>query len=133
MSKRHQGSIVVEALLLTPLLMMFVLLVVYVGRWTTSAHRVAQAANVGARAASQSSLSHMATNGKVAAAHELQQVHESCRYPEVHIKIYKSDGVRFVNLKVSCVIHTVDLGLLHLPTKRVTASSTEVVDVYTQR
>lgn len=133
MKRKDRGSIVVESLLLVPVLMMLVLLVVYVGRWTTSAHRVHRAADVGARAASQSSLSRMSINGRTAAARELHRSQSGCTHPQVVVSRYTSGSNSYVKLHVSCVMQTIDLGLLRLPSKFVTATSTEVIDVYTHR
>ena len=54
-SQRMRGSLSVEAVLLTPVVMMLVLSVVHVSRLTEASFRVNRAADVGARVASQSS------------------------------------------------------------------------------
>ena len=133
MKSNDKGSIVVESVLLVPVMMMLVLLVVYLGRWTTSSHRIHHAADVAARVASQMSLSKMTIAAQKAASQELGHNSSNCGYPLVVVTPFKSENLRFVRVDVSCTVKTVDLGLLKLPTRRITATSTEVVDYYTNR
>lgn len=133
MRQNDRGSVVVEALLLVPVLMMLVLLSVYVGRWTTSSQRISRAADVAARAASQSSMGKMTQNGRLAAVQELKRIQSGCSHQNVDIKRYSARGVLFVQVDVECVLQTVDLSLLRLPARRIHARSLEVIDVYTKR
>lgn len=133
MIRNERGSVAVESLLLIPVLMVLVLLAVYVGRWTTSSQRITRAADVAARAASQSSIEKMLHNGRSAAAQELRRLHSGCSHHNVELRKFSSRGVLFVQVDIECVLQTVDLSLLRLPPRRIHARSVEVIDVHTKR
>jgi Flp pilus assembly protein TadG len=130
---QSRGSISVEAVLLTPVLVMLVLLVVHVSRLTEASIQVHRAADVGARAASLSSASQMMQRGVSAAQTNLLDSQSSCT--QVRVQIARGNIQQFatVTTTVSCVVNSKGLGLLSLPSRTVTASSTEVIDYYTRR
>jgi Flp pilus assembly protein TadG len=130
---QSRGSVSVEAVLLTPVLVMLVLLVVHVSRLTEASIQVHRAADVGARAASLSSTSQMMQRGVTAAQTNLRDSKSGCT--QVRVQIARGNFQQFatVTTTVSCVVNSKGLSLLSLPSRKVTASSTEVIDYYTRR
>lgn len=134
MKRGHsRGSLSVEAVLLTPVLVMLLLLVVHVARLTEASIQVHRAADVGARAASMSSSSHMAQRGIAAAQINLVDAKSGCTQVRIQMSQGKSQQFATVTATVSCVVNSRGLGMLSLPGRTVTASSTEVIDYYTRR
>lgn len=123
----------VEVLLLTPVLMMLVMLIVYAGRYTEASIRVHRAADVGARVASISNDSQMLWKGEIAARTDIRLSKSSCQQVDVDLRTSRIGKLMTVTTTVSCVVPVMGLGLLLLPTRRVEATSTEVIDYYTSR
>jgi hypothetical protein len=123
----------VEVLLLTPVLMMLVMLIVYAGRYTEASIRVHRAADVGARVASISNDSQMLWKGELAAHTDIRLSKSSCQQVDVILRTSRIGKLMTVTTTVSCVVPVMGLGLLSLPTRRVEATSTEVIDYYTGR
>jgi Flp pilus assembly protein TadG len=123
----------VEVLLLTPVLMMLVMLIVYAGRYTEASIRVHRAADVGARVASISNESQMVWKGELAAHTDIRLSKSSCQQVDVNLRTSRIGKLMTVTTTVSCVVPVMGLGLLSLPTRRVEATSTEVIDYYTSR
>lgn len=123
----------VEVLLLTPVLMMLVMLIVYAGRYTEASIRVHRAADVGARVASISNDSQMVWKGELAARTDIRLSKSSCQQVDVNLHTSRIGKLMTVTTTVSCVVPVMGLGLLSLPTRRVEATSVEVIDYYTSR
>ena len=123
----------VEVLLLTPVLTMLVMLIVYAGRYTEASIRVHRAADVGARVASISNNSQMLWKGELAARTDIRLSKSSCQQVDVNLSTSRIGKLMTVTTTVSCVVPVMGLGLLSLPTRRVEATSTEVIDYYTSR
>jgi Flp pilus assembly protein TadG len=123
----------VEVLLLTPVLTMLVMLIVYAGRYTEASIRVHRAADVGARVASISKNSQMLWKGELAARTDIRLSKSSCQQVDVNLRTSRIGKLMTVTTTVSCVVPVMGLGLLSLPTRRVEATSTEVIDYYTSR
>ena len=123
----------VEVLLLTPVLTMLVMLIVYAGRYTEASIRVHRAADVGARVASISNNSQMLWKGELAARTDIRLSKSSCQQVDVNLHTSRIGKLMTVTTTVSCVVPVMGLGLLSLPTRRVEATSTEVIDYYTSR
>ena len=131
--KSCQGSMTVESLLLTPVLMMLVMLVVFAGRYTEASIRVHRAADVGSRIASISNNSLMLSKGELAARTDIRIGKSACQQVKVEVRKSKIGKLTIVTTTVSCVVPTMGLGLLSIPPRVVRATSTEVVDYYTSR
>lgn len=130
---RCRGSMAVESLILTPVLMMMAMLIVYAGRYTEASIRVHRAADVGARVASVSNNAVMLWKGELAARTDIRLSKSSCQVVVVNLHKSKIGKLVVVTTRVSCIVPTLDLGLLSLPPRRVEATSTEVIDFYTNR
>lgn len=131
MKRRHDsGSVSVELVLMTPVLMVLVLFVVLSGRSGEALVQVQHAADQGARAASQASLSGRRNAGVRAALDDLHGSGIGCQDTEVSVDLLRIGKLHAVNVKVSCAIDHNGLELLKLSRRRVAADSTEVVDYY---
>ena len=130
---QSRGSLSVEAVLLTPVLVMLVLLVVHVSRLTEASIQVHRAADVGARAASLSSSSLMMQRGITAAQINLSDSKSACTQVRVQMARGSIQHIATVTATVSCVVNSKGLGLLSIPSRTISATSTEVIDYYTRR
>jgi len=132
-AEKSRGSMAVEVLLLTPVLVTLVMLIVYAGRMTEASIRVHRAADVGARVASISNDALMLWKGEIAARTDLRLSKSPCQNIDVAVRKSRIDRLVTVTTTVSCTVPVAGLGLLSPRTQRVQASSTEVVDFYTGR
>ncbi len=128
-----RGSLTVEALILVPALMMLFLLVVHVGRLTDASFRVHRAADVSARIASQSNSSSTISRGVAAAHNDLMGSASTCERANVLVTRGHIGRIQTVTTSITCVVSSSGLGLLSLPQRTVHATSTEVVDYFSER
>lgn len=126
--RRDEGSVTVEVVLLTPLLVLFAVFAVFGGRAAESMTDVQHAADQGARAASLVSSSRMAAEANRAVRHDLDERGVSC--PEPLVSVSPSLEGRVVTVAVTCRARNDGLEILGVATPTLTASSTEVVDRY---
>ena len=131
--KAPRGSLTVEVLLLVPVLMMMFLLIVHVGRLTDASFRVHRAADVSARIASQSNFNSMILHGVSAAHRDLAGSGSTCERVAVSITRGQIGRIQTVTTSIKCVVSFSGLGLLSLPPRTVSATSTEVVDYFSGR
>ncbi|MEN9805406.1 MAG: hypothetical protein RIS41_2253 [Actinomycetota bacterium] len=127
-SRRDRGSVTVEMVLLTPLLVLFVIFTVFGGRAAESMTDVQHAADQGARAASLVSSARMQAQAVQAVRHDLDDRGVSC--PDPAITVSPSLEGRVVTVTVTCRAREGGLEILSVDTPTLTASSTEVVDRY---
>lgn len=127
------GSATVEAVILAPLMAMFVMLIVHVHRQTDAAITVARAADAGARAASMSASSSMTSNGIRAARAELNVTRRLCVRVSVHVDRSREEGLDSVSVTVTCVTNADGLGLLAVKPGVIRKTSREVIDLYRGR
>lgn len=127
-ARRDSGSASMEMVLITPLLVIFVLLVVFGGRSVESTNDVKHAADQGARAASMVATARMPDVARRAVQADLAARRVSCPSPSVDVRT-SLEG-RTVTVTVSCRADGQGLGLLDVSTRSVSATSTEVVDRY---
>lgn len=126
--KSDRGSVTVEIVLLTPVIVLFALFVVFGGRSTETLSDVRRAADQGARAASMVSSERMNAEATRAVRHDLERRGVSC--PEPQVSVVRSVEGRVVTVTVSCRPRSDGLELLSVDTSNLTASSSEVVDRY---
>lgn len=127
-SRRDTGSVTVEVIILTPVLVLFVIFTVFGGRVTESLVDVQHAADQGARAASMVSSSRMSTEAWRAVRHDLDARGVSC--PEPDVVVSPSNDDRTVTVTVTCRARPNGLESLSVGTPTLTATSTEVIDRY---
>lgn len=128
-----KGSIAIESLLLVPVLFIFATLVVFVTRLTDASGHVQRAADVAARVASQSSQGLAISRAEAVALSSLNVPSSGCILPTVAVSRYRVQRELHYEVRVSCRVNLRGLGLLSVGTRNVSAKSTEVVDVYTNR
>lgn len=126
--RRDAGSVTVEIVVLTPILVLFAIFAVFGGRAAETMTDVQHAADQGARAASLVSSSRMQGEATRAVRHDLEQRGVSC--PQPVISVSPSMERRVVTVTVTCRAQEDGLELLSIATPTLTASSTEVVDRY---
>ncbi len=124
----ERGSVSVELVLLTPLLMLLVLFGVYAGRASEALIQVRHAADQAARAASKGSRSQIQTTAARVAERALQNSGASCTELFVETSIIQQGEDSVVVVLVQCTIKNDDLSLLVTDPRVVSASSLEVID-----
>lgn len=133
MRSHNKGSVTVEVVLLTPVLLLVALLIIHAGRFSDAHLRVQHAADVAARAASQVREASMASVAENAALAEMMTNGVPCRDISVSLRRIRDKNNGFVEATVTCH-HNVDgLGSLGVRSQRVSATSREIVDRYTFR
>ena len=126
---RDRGSAATEMVLLTPVLVLMFLFVVHGGRSAATMNVVRHAADEGARSASLVSVSSMSTAALSAVTDDLAAADSSCSDLRVDT-YYIPARPGSVTVTVSCRIDGSGMGATGLMSRRVTASSTEVVDIF---
>ena len=126
---RDRGSAATEMVLLTPVVVLMLLMVVHGGRTAGAMNMVRHAADEGARAASLVSVGAMSNAAVAAVNDDLADERGSCL--DVRVDTYYIPArPGSVTVTVSCAVDDHDVASLGLVSRRVTASSTEVVDIY---
>lgn len=127
-----RGSASLELVLVTPVLLLMLVFVVFLGRLAQARGDVDRAARDAARAASIArSPDDAASQGRQAAALTLTSGGVSCRQLDVSIDTSKFDAGGTVSATVTCTVDLADVAELTVPGSR-TLSSTfaEPVDTY---
>lgn len=129
---REAGSASVEVVIVTPVLIMFLLLVVGLGRMALASQEVTAAAYEAARAASLERVAGAASGqGRAAAERTLADRGMSCASLSVGVDVsgYRSGGQ--VTANVVCTADLGDLALSGLPgSKTYTATATVPIEQY---
>jgi len=133
MRSRDKGSVTVEVVLLTPVLLFVALLIIHAGRLSDAHLRVQHAADVAARAASQVREASMTSTAENAALAEMMTNGVPCRDISVSLRRIRDINNGFVEATVTCHHNVEGLGSLGVRSKRVSATSREIVDRYTFR
>ncbi len=126
--KTHSGSVTVEMVLLTPVLMVLILFGVYSGRASESLIQVRHAADQAARGASKVSRSRIETTALEVAQRALVNSGTSCRDFSINTSLVSQGNNNAVRVAIECTINAEGLSLLGPSARRVGASSTEVID-----
>jgi Flp pilus assembly protein TadG len=126
--KTDYGSVTVEMVVLTPVLMILILFGVYSGRASESMTQVQGAADQAARGASKVSRSRVEATALEIAEHALTSESTSCTDFIVSTVLVEQGNNNAVRVEISCTINIDGLKLLGLSQRRVVATSTEVFD-----
>ena len=126
--KTQSGSVTVEMVLLTPVLMLLILFGVYVSRASESLVQVRHAADQAARSASKVSRGRVQSVANDVANRTLNNSGTSCVDFAVSTAVIDQGSNSAVRVKVECTIKTQGLALLGVSERRVSATSTEVLD-----
>jgi len=128
---RERGSVALELVLVTPLVLVLIAFVVFCGRVARAEAIVRDAASAGARAASLRQRPSAARADALSAVQANLAGHRTtCPAPQISIDISSLRPGGQVAVQVVCEPSLSDLALLGLPgTRRVSERSVEVVDV----
>lgn len=128
----EHGGATVELTLLTPLLLVFLLLIVALGRFANTRADVDAAARDAARAASFARNTGSAqADAQTAAAATLREGGVDCRSMTVSVDYTNFRPGGTVAVDVSCSVDLADVSLLRLPgTKTMAARFVSVIDLY---
>ena len=126
--KTQSGSVTVEMVLLAPVLMLLILFGVYASRASESLVQVRHAADQAARSASKVSRGRVQSVANDVANRTLNNSGTSCVDFAVSTAVIDQGSNSAVRVKVECTIKTQGLMLLGVSERRVSATSTEVLD-----
>ena len=126
--KTQSGSVSVEMVLLAPVLMLLILFGVYASRASESLVQVRHAADQAARSASKVSRGRVQSVANDVANRTLNNSGTSCVDFAVSTAVIDQGSNSAVRVKVECTIKTQGLALLGVSERRVSATSTEVLD-----
>jgi Flp pilus assembly protein TadG len=126
--KTQSGSVAVEMVLLAPVLMLLILFGVYASRASESLVQVRHAADQAARSASKVSRGRVQSVANDVANRTLNNSGTSCVDFAVSTAFIYQGSNSAVRVKVECTIKTQGLALLGVSERRVSATSTEVLD-----
>ena len=126
--KTHSGSVAVEMVILAPVLMLLILFGVYASRASESLVQVRHAADQAARSASTVSRGRVQSVANDVANRTLNNSGTSCVDFAVSTAVIDQGSNSAVRVKVECTIKTQGLALLGVSERRVSATSTEVLD-----
>ena len=129
---QQRGSAPVELALLTPMVIVLLLFVVFVGRIVTTQQDLDAAARDAARAASlRATPDAAARDATTALAASLASHDLSCPAPDVDVDTSRFQPGGAVSVTVTCDVSFADLAHLGVPgSRRITARSTAVIDTY---
>ena len=127
-----RGSAATELVLVTPLLLLLVLFVVFLGRLSSARQDVTSAARDAARAASlRADPATAAADAEIAAQASFADRGTSCRELTVNVDTSRFRPGGSVGVQVICTADLSDLALLHVPGHRtVSADAREVIDAF---
>jgi Flp pilus assembly protein TadG len=126
--KTQSGSVTVEMVLLAPVLMLLILFGVFASRASESLMQVRHAADQAARSASKVSRGRVQSVANDVANRTLNNSGTSCVDFAVSTTVIDQGSNSAVRVKVECTIKTQGLALLGVSERRVSATSTEVLD-----
>ncbi len=128
MRRADRGSVTVETLLLTPVLMALVFFAVFAGRAGETLAQVRHAADQGARAGVRGRAALRESVARDAALAALAASGRSCRETSIGIRVARDGGLEILHVSVACAIDRTGLALLDPSARLVVAESSEVVD-----
>ena len=126
----ERGSIAVEAVILAPVFVLFMVFVAYVGRIVAVQYDLHSAADVAARTASQSRSGSMVTRGVQSAQQAMNLNQAPCSDFSARVVKRTTGGVSEVEVVTQCRVNVVGLSLLGIRSPVLSGQSREVIDVY---
>jgi hypothetical protein len=128
---RHErGSVAVEAVVLAPVFVLFVVFVAYAGRITGVQQDLHSAADVAARTASQSRAGSMVARGNQSAQLAMSDSRTSCTDFRVRVIRRVTAGMSEVEVETECRVNVFGLSILGIQSPLLSGQSREVIDVY---
>jgi len=122
------GSATVEAVLLAPALVVLLLFVLHLGRWSSAEAHLRTAADHAARAASLVHPSRMSSAAREAALDNLVTSGLTCERFSASAAVLHASDPRVVEVAIECDVARAGLDALGMTPRRISASSSEVVD-----
>ena len=129
-TRNDRGSVSVEMVLLTPVLVMLMLFVVFLGRAGGANEQVRHAADQAARAASIVARPRMQAVAELVAQADLAANGFSCSSTSVSVALLGAPFASSVTVTVSCRVNQAGTELVGALSRTIVASSTDVVDRY---
>lgn len=126
--RNDPGSMSVEVVVLAPVLVILVLFVVHLGQLGSAQVRLTAAADHAARAASLVHPRQMASAGRLVALENLAQNGVSCESVDIRVDVALTTDPGIVQVFIDCTLDQTGLDLLGPVPRRLSASSSEVVD-----
>lgn len=127
---KDRGSMAVETVILTPIFVLLLVFLSYASRVVAAQHELNRSADGAARAASQAQQTSINRKGREMAYSLISENKSHCQNFAVHVFRIPISGVMHVEVRTSCRVNVSGLSLLGVRSPLLTASSTEVVDVY---
>lgn len=128
-----RGSSTVEMVVLAPVLVLVLVFTVGCGRWVQATIAARNAADQAARAASLVSAARMEHVALGQVALHIEQASSDCGRPSADVRLERAGRTSSVHVSVRCRVNMRGLmSLFGLP-RWVSASSSEVIDVFTFR
>ncbi len=127
--RSDHGSAAVELVLLTPIFVVLLLFVVFLGRSGQAAAKVRHAADQAARAASMVHRHRAESVARSTALGELTADGLRCSSLSVTSSASTSAGLESIEVSISCTVQASDLAPLAPGVRTITAASAEVIDV----
>lgn len=128
--KKERGSIAVEAVILAPVFVLFMIFVAYAGRIVAVQHDLHSAADVAARTASQSRAGSIVTRGVRSAQQAMELNQTPCNGFSARVVKRTTGGVSEVEVVTQCRVNVLGLSLLGIRSPILSGHSREVIDVY---
>lgn len=127
---KQRGSMAVETVVLTPVLVLLLVFVSYASRVVVVQHELDRAADVAAREASQARMSSMISRGVETAQSSMKENDSHCLNFAALVRRVSIDGVEQIEVKTQCRVNILGLSLLGIRSPTLRADSSEVIDVY---
>jgi Flp pilus assembly protein TadG len=128
--RQERGSFAVEAVILAPVFVLFVVFVAYAGRITGVQQDLHSAADVAARTASQSRASSMVARGTQSAHQAMSENKAPCTDFKVRVTQRMTAGISEVEVVTECRVDVLGLSILGIKSPLLSGRSREVIDVY---
>lgn len=128
--KEERGSIAVEAVILAPVFVLFMIFVAYAGRIVSVQHDLHSAADIAARTASQSRAGSIMTRGVQSAQQAMELNQTPCNGFSARVVKRTTDGISEVEVLTQCRVNVFGLSLLGIQSPTLSGQSREVIDVY---
>lgn len=128
--RQERGSIAVEAVILAPVFVLFLVFVAYAGRITSVQQDLHNAADAAARTASQSRAGSISTRGIQTARESMRLNQTHCNDFTARVSRQMKSGVIEVEVIAQCRVNVLGLSLIGIRSPLLTGRSREIVDVY---
>lgn len=127
---KQRGSMALETVVLTPVLVLLLVFITYASRIVIAQHELDRAADVAARAASQARLSSMTSRGVESAQSSMKENDSHCLSFVAFVRRLSIEGVAQVEVRTQCRVNILGLSLLGIRSPMLNSVSSEVIDVY---